>query len=126
AAAVALTPPLRGADEPAHFLRAYAVLTGEIIPSTFDDRGRKGIFLPAELQRQKDVYETALGGIYRSGAERWSFQEVLAEHDRLRGNRSAEPDAPVFVPYGGSEGYSGAPYLPYLPALALARLIDLD
>jgi hypothetical protein len=126
AATVALTPPLRGADEPAHFLRAYAVLTGEIVPSTFDDRGRKGVFLPAELHRQMDVYEIALGGIYRNGAERWSFREVLAERDRLGGRRGAESDAPVFVPYGGSEGYSPAPYLPFLPGLALARLIDLD
>jgi Predicted membrane protein (DUF2142) len=123
---LAITPPLRGPDEPAHFLRAYGILSGEIIPATADDRGRKGVFLPAELHRQMDSYERALGGIYRSGAEQWTFGEVLAEYARLRDGAMGHSDAPVFVNYGGSEGYSPAPYLPYLPGLALARLLDLD
>src|SRR3954464_3734025 len=41
------TPPLRGPDERAHFVRAYAVALGDIVPSIRDPEGRKGIFLPA-------------------------------------------------------------------------------
>jgi len=32
----------------------------------------------------------------------------------------------VFIPYAGSEGYSPAPYLTYLPALGIAHVADLD
>jgi len=55
-----LTPPLEGPDEPAHFLRAYGISVGEIIPMTADERGRKGIFVPARLHRGYAVFERAL------------------------------------------------------------------
>src|SRR5256885_9982962 len=48
---IALTPPLEGPDEPAHFLRAYGISVGEIVPATADEHGRKGIFVPARLHR---------------------------------------------------------------------------
>jgi hypothetical protein len=37
------TPPLRGPDETAHFLRAYGVALGDIVPSSRDAEGRKGV-----------------------------------------------------------------------------------
>src|SRR6266545_89869 len=48
-AALVLIPPLRGADEPAHFLRAYGIAHGQVVPSLADELGRKGIFLPARI-----------------------------------------------------------------------------
>src|SRR3546814_13493765 len=33
---------------------------------------------------------------------------------------------PVFIPYEGTEGYTPAPYLPYVAAAFVARLADLD
>jgi hypothetical protein len=41
-----MTPPLRGPDESAHFLRAYGIARGDIVPSIRDQESRKGIFLP--------------------------------------------------------------------------------
>src|SRR5689334_15991636 len=52
-----LTPPLRGADEPAHFLRAYGIAQGEIVPALADAERRKGIFLPAELDADYEFFE---------------------------------------------------------------------
>ena len=46
---------------------------------------------------------------------------------RLRlGAPGSDRDQKVFNLYGGSEGYSPIPYLPYLPAVALARFLELD
>src|SRR5437764_3931400 len=78
-----ITAPLRGPDEPSHLLRAYGVLRGEIVPSTTDNNGRKGILLPAELYRQMQLYETALGGMYRGPGRQATVVEVLAEYGRL-------------------------------------------
>ncbi|MFL6797554.1 MAG: DUF2142 domain-containing protein [Xanthobacteraceae bacterium] len=123
---VAATLPLRGPDEPAHFLRAYGILTGEIIPTTTDASGRKGVWLPAELYRQMYCYSVALTGRYRPAGTEWTFPQVLEEYVRLRAGVATGSAAPVFVPYDGSEGYSPAAYLAMLPGLALARLLDLD
>src|SRR6266704_7043579 len=43
-----VTPPLRGPDEIAHFLRIYSYARGELLPVTEVD-GRKGIFIEHEL-----------------------------------------------------------------------------
>ena len=43
-----VTPPLRGHDETAHFLRAYGVATGDFVPSIKDTQGRKGVLLPLD------------------------------------------------------------------------------
>jgi hypothetical protein len=124
---IALTPPLRGPDEPPHFLRAYGLLAGDIVPSVTDARGRKGVLLPAALHRDMELYERALHPLYHH--EDASFPGVLQTYARTRAEAAATStvsSSTVFVPYAGSEGYSSIPYLPYLPGLALARLIDLD
>ena len=46
-ALVAVSPPLRGPDETAHFLRAYGIAQGEFVPTSEDGRGRKGVMLPS-------------------------------------------------------------------------------
>src|SRR5262245_56423940 len=48
-AIIAVTAPLRGPDEAAHFLRAYGVAAGHIVPSQQDAQSRKGIVLPIDL-----------------------------------------------------------------------------
>jgi hypothetical protein len=124
---LALTPPLRGPDEPPHFLRAYGLLAGDVVPSVADARGRKGVFLPAALHRDMELYEGALDALYQDDGA--SVPGVWQSYARLRAEAAAAPPVStpaVFAPYAGSEGYSPVPYLPYLPGLALARLIDLD
>jgi uncharacterized membrane protein len=121
--ALVLTPPLRGPDELPHFLRAYGLTQGEIVPDAEDESRRKGLLIPGGLHQEIQLYEQALAMHYR-GAD-VSYRSILAEHRRLV--VSAPPATqPVFVPYAGSEGYSPVPYLPYLPGLALARLLDLN
>src|SRR5574341_2078183 len=54
---IAVTPPLRGPDETAHFLRAVGISQGDIVPSWFDGHGRKGIFLPEHLREGFAFFE---------------------------------------------------------------------
>ena len=122
---ITATPPMRGPDEPAHFIRAYGLSQGQIIPSLTDSEGRKGIFIPLRLQREMEVFEFAR---YHVGEPDFSYRQVFADYARVRAEWSAGNDgaAEVFSLYGGSEGYSPAPYLAYLPAVAAARLLGLD
>jgi hypothetical protein len=122
---VVVTPPLRGPDEPAHFMRAYALLQGEVIPSTTDAQGRKGIFIPLGLERQMALFERPLAR-HRKLEEHFSFPELFAEYARLRAEAPADDGAQVFKIYAGSDGYSPVPYLPYLPVVALAHPFGLD
>jgi uncharacterized membrane protein len=118
------TPPLRGPDETAHFLRAYGVALGDIVPSTRDAEGRKGIFLPAHLYEGFDYFESVR---VREKAAGFDYKPVF--HAYFFDRRPAATDAdrpPTFVPYGGSEGYSPVAYLPQIAAALLARAVDLD
>src|SRR5512132_3733253 len=54
-----LSAPLRGPDEAAHFLRAYGVAAGDIVPSEEDGAGRKGVLLPVRLHREFAAFEAA-------------------------------------------------------------------
>lgn len=118
-----ITPPLRGPDEAAHFLRAYGISQGEIIPRTTDAEGRKGIFLPAGLNREFDLFETSRYKIKDPG---FTYRDVFSQYLRRRAEPAADDEAPVFVLYAGSEGYSPVPYVPYTAAILVARGFGLD
>jgi len=120
-AAVFAIPPLRGADESAHFLRVYGITQGEIVPSLSDARGRKGIFLPARLYDDYEFFETVR---YRFSTPDFNYRQVFA--DFLRRQRGPADRPPVFVLYGGSEGYSPIAYVPYVAGALLGRLAGLD
>lgn len=120
-----LVPPLRGADEPAHFLRAYGLSRGEILSLDVDERGRKGIMLPAALAADFTYFQQAR---YKIGTPGFAYGDVLTDFMR-RYSARPETDTPrpqVFVLYEGSEGYTPAAYLPYIAAAGLARLAGLD
>jgi hypothetical protein len=121
---MALTPPLEGPDEPAHFLRAYGISRGEIIPATTDAQDRKGIFLPARLYRGYAVFEAALFKLGK--AEGFSYRNVWAEYFRTAQAPQPEERTAIFKPYWGSEGYAPVAYLPYVAAALFARAADLD
>jgi uncharacterized membrane protein len=118
-----LTPPLEGPDEPAHFLRAYGISVGEIIPMTADERGRKGIFVPARLHRGYAVFERAL---FKLGKVKdFDYRRFWVEY--FHAVRTSNDDgAPVFQLYWGSEGYAPVAYLPQAAAALVARVADLD
>ena len=121
---VGVAPPLRGPDETAHFLRAYGIAQGDIVPSMQDGAGRKGIFLPVAFQRDFSLFDT-WQSINRG--DRFDYRRVFNEH-RNGPVEDALLDAghqDVFVPYAGSEGYSPAAYLPQAASAALARAAGL-
>lgn len=122
---IVLVPPLRGADEPAHLLRAYGLSRGEIIPAHTDERGRKGIMLPAGMAADFTYFQEAR---YRIGTPGFAYGAVMKDYAR-RPPVAAGSDAghePVLVLYEGSEGYTPAAYLPYIVAAGVARLVGLD
>lgn len=119
--ALILTPPLRGPDEPAHFFRIYAIAHGEIIPTTADADGRKGMFLPYRLYQDFEFFEAHRLNMFEKPG--FSYRTVL---DEYRQRRAPADGPPVFVHYAGSEGYNPVSYLPFVAAALVARLAKLD
>jgi uncharacterized membrane protein len=124
-ALIAAVPPMRGPDEPAHFVRAYAISQGDFIPAASDEHGRKGTLLPLRLQQQMEVFELARDQVT---APDFSFAPIFEKYEAVRRASTAGGNADhlVFNLYGGSEAYSPIPYLPYMPCLIVARLLQLD
>ena len=121
---ILITPPMRGPDEAAHFLRVYGFVQGALVATETDAEGRKGLFLPPRLYRDFDLFESNRYRIWDRG---FSYRDVFSEYARRRGQPAASgDDPPVFVIFNGSEGYSPFSYLPYLPAAAAARVLGLD
>ena len=122
---IAVTPPLRGPDEGAHFLRAYGVSQGIFVPAQVDEKGRKVVPLAGPLYRDFAFFEAAREKARTPG---FSYREVLAEYATKRGSAlsPAATAAPVLVPYSGSESYSPVPYLPYAAAVIIAHAGNLD
>ena len=121
---IVAAPPLRGPDETAHFLRAYGIAQGDLVPSVSDARGRKGVFLPPRLYHGFEFFETIQ---LKEKGEGWSGYGPVFSDYFSRPPAVIAPDAPaVFVPYAGSEGYSPIPYLPQVAAALLARIFDLE
>jgi uncharacterized membrane protein len=118
---ILVTPPLRGPDETAHFLRAYGVAQGDVVPSLRDGESRKGILLSPRLYAGFDFFESARVKEKEAG---FSYRAVVEAY-------LANPAATIaasasrFVPYAGSEGYSPIAYLPQAAAALLARALDL-
>jgi Predicted membrane protein (DUF2142) len=117
-----ITPPLRGPDEAQHFLRAYGITQGDLVPRSLDLKGRKGLYIPARLERELAFFESKRYAYRTPGFTYWS---IFAAHAQDV-TPPADADATVFIPYGGAEGYSPVPYLPYLAAIAIGRAAHLD
>ena len=119
-ALVAVSPPLRGPDETAHFLRAYGIAQGEFVPTAEDGHSRKGVMLPPQLVAGFDYFDRMQDGSRRDGR---TYQQAFREF-----HNAPPPDAeePMFVPYSGSEGYSPLAYLPQSAAAVVADLLGLD
>lgn len=117
------TPPLRGPDETAHFLRAYGVAQGDIVPSIRDDDGRKGVFIPQRLYEGFDFFESVR---IREKEAGFRYGPVFRAYFSRRPVTVDSGRPPTFVPYAGSEGYSPVAYLPQVAAAFVARALDLD
>jgi uncharacterized membrane protein len=118
---IAVNPPLRGPDEPAHFMRAYAIAQGEVVPTTRDARGRRGLFLPAPLNAQFRYFNDMRESLPAPGAGYAQVFRRYFDHTAL-----VAESAPTLVPYEGSEGYTPLPYLPYAAAAFFANAVGLE
>ena len=78
------TPPLRGPDETAHFLRAYGVAQGDIVPSLRDGQDRKGVVLPPRLYEGFDFFESVRVREKEAG---FSYRGVFEAYFRPRTDR---------------------------------------
>ena len=117
------TPPLRGPDETAHFLRAYGVAQGDIVPSIRDAEGRKGVLVPPRLYEGFDFFESVRIKEKEAG---FGYGPVFQAYFSRRPARADSDRPPTFVAYAGSEGYSPVAYLPQVVAALVARALDLD
>jgi uncharacterized membrane protein len=117
------TPPLRGPDETAHFLRAYGVAQGDIVPSHYDAAGRKGIFVPSRPYEGFDFFERVRVKEKERG---FTYGPVFQAYFSNKWVPNISERSATFVPYAGSEGYSPAAYLPQAAAAFIARALDLD
>ena len=117
---IALNPPLRGPDEPAHFLRALGIAHGELVPSTTDAQGRRGLFIAPDLYDGFVLFNT----IRQAPPARSIYVDAFG---RYFAPPSSQRDGagPVFVPYEGSESYSPVPYLAYVPAVLIGEALGL-
>jgi uncharacterized membrane protein len=122
-AAIILNPPLGGPDEGAHFLRIYSITQGEIVPHRTDARGRRGLMLPEHINDDVSAFELARQQL---AASETTLPQVMRKFSQERANAPPREPRSVFVPYGGSEAYSPAPYLPYLVVGIPARLLGLE
>lgn len=114
------TPPLRGPDETAHFLRAYGVAQGDLVPFLRDGENRKGVLLPPRLYEGFDFFENVRIIEKEVG---FNYRGVFEAYLGNLPTRAAQSAG--FVPYAGSEGYSPIAYLPQAAAALLARALDL-
>ncbi|TYO68556.1 DUF2142 domain-containing protein [Bradyrhizobium hipponense] len=136
-AIIVVNPPLRGPDEISHFLRIYSYTRGEFLPVT-EINGRKGIFVERGLYERLHFFKDRGGRFaslqqhkgdwfarYRDKGVRYG--QVMTEYHDIIGARDDEAEqAPVFVPFAGTEGYNPVAYAPYILAAAVGRLLSLD
>src|SRR2546422_9347754 len=72
-----VTPPLRGPDEIAHFLRIYSYARGELLPAA-EINGRKGIFVERELYNQLHFFRTAGEWFARTREQGVRYGQIMA------------------------------------------------
>jgi uncharacterized membrane protein len=121
---ILVTPPLRGPDETAHFLRAFGVAQGDFIAAVRDAQGRGGVLLLGRIYEGFEFFENVRTMEKRA---EWSGYGPVFNNYFSRAPGTSDPEArPVFVPYGGSEGYSPVAYLPQAAAALVARFLHLD
>src|SRR5437764_8463958 len=120
-----VVPPLRGPDEIAHFLRIYSYTRGGLLPTAAVD-GRKGIFVERELYTQLSFFKNAGERFARNREQGLRYSEIMREYPHPSGTLHEEGEATKFMPFAGTEGYNPVAYAPYVPALIIGNLLELD
>src|SRR6266581_141852 len=100
-----VSPPLRGPDEIAHFLRIYSYARGELLPAA-EINGRKGIFVERELYNQLHFFRTAGEWFARTREQGVRYGQIMAVYRDDVGTIDERQDhAANFAPFAGTEGY---------------------
>jgi uncharacterized membrane protein len=122
---VVATPPLRGPDEIAHFLRIYSYARGEVLPPAQLD-SRKGIFIEHELNSQLQFFRSA--GEWFAGARKHGvrYGQIMAVYPSAIEANGAAAHPAVFAPFAGTEGYNPVAYVPYIAAGVIGRMFGLN
>ena len=119
-------PPLRGPDEIAHFLRIYSYTRGELLPAAEVD-GQKGIFVESHLHNELHFFKGAGEWFASARDEGVRYGQIMAVHRNFVTATNDELDqAPVFMPFAGTEGYHPVAYIPYIIAGAIGRALGLE
>jgi hypothetical protein len=126
AATAFVVPPLRGPDEIAHFLRSYSYTRGELLPTAEVD-GRKGIFVNRELYDQLRFFKDAGEWFATAREDGVRYGQIMTLYRDFSSIIDDElHQAPMFMPFAGTEGYNPVAYIPYIVAGAIARLLGLE
>lgn len=116
---IGLLPPLAGIDEPAHFVRAYQVSTGRLMPETPPGETEGGgACIPEEVARDlgRHVRE-----FYRHITESADLLPGFAEDEPVVGSRKGCPRDQRFVDFSAFGWNSPILYAPEAVAIAVAR-----
>ncbi len=105
-------PPFSIADEPSHFMRAWSIAGGRLLP--IKEPGRAGDYLPASLPA---LAHDLAGDLPLNYARKIDPRATIAA---LR--RPLEPERTAWVDFANTASASPLPYLPAAIAIALGRL----
>jgi uncharacterized membrane protein len=117
---VCVIPPLGGIDEPAHFVRAYQISTGRLVPETpLGESEGGGACIPADVSRQ--IGELAYE----------NFGRVVDLPDRSADELPAGPRGrcarrEAFFDFSAFGWYSPISYLPQSATILVGRGLGLD
>lgn len=111
-------PPLGGFDEPVHFLRAWQVSDGRILPrSGHDASGTPDLFGQVPASLPGDMRAVMRDGVFNPG-------HAARAYDHL--GDAAPHGPPTWEGFEGAGAYSPVPYLPAAIAIRIGRGLRLS
>jgi uncharacterized membrane protein len=104
-----VTPPFEVPDEPHHFLRAYQISQGQLLPIFHNGVG--GDFLPASIQTISSPFD------------RLFKRRPVATLDEIRSLLAVplQPDQKIYSPFPNTSAYSPLVYVPQVMAILVGR-----
>lgn len=108
-----LTPPFEVPDEPHHFMRAYQISEGHLLPTFRNNTG--GADLPRSIALAAQPFDVS-----RRQRNLITFHEIVeASHIPL------DPDDRVYFEFSNTSAYPPLPYIPQALAIMIGRTLSL-
>jgi len=108
-----LTPPFGVPDEPHHFLRAYQISEGQLLPTFHDNRG--GAELPRSILLTSKLLK----------ASEWLTQPLSRRQILQSLHVPLDPQRRTYCEFSNTSAYSPVPYLPQAAAILISRSLGL-